>query len=60
VSSSKKKKKDKKSKVQTSEVTTSSSKVKPRSLADRIMKLAAASSSQVLYEVHSDGMEIDG
>ena len=59
VSSSKKKKKDKKPKVQTSEVTTSSSKVKPRSLADRITKPAAASSSRVLYEVDSDGMEID-
>jgi hypothetical protein len=60
MSFSKKAKKDKKPKVQTSEVTISSSKVKPRSLADRITKLAAASSSQVLYEIDSDGMEIDG
>jgi hypothetical protein len=59
VSSRKKKKKHKKPKVQTSEVTTYSSKVKPRSLADRITKLAAASSSRVLYEVDSNGKEID-
>jgi hypothetical protein len=60
VSSSKNKKKDNKPKVQTSEVTTSSSKVKPRSLADRNTKPAAASSPQVLYVVDSDSIEIDG
>jgi hypothetical protein len=59
VSSSRKKKKDMKPKVQTSELTTSSSKVKPRSLADRITKLEPASSSRVLYEVDCDSMEID-
>jgi hypothetical protein len=59
VSSSKKKKKPK-AETSKPEVTTSSSKVKPRSLADRITKPpAAASSSRVLYEVDSDGMEID-
>jgi hypothetical protein len=44
----------------TSEVITSSSKVKPRSQADQIAKPAAASSSRVFDEVDSDGMEIDG
>ena len=60
ISSSKKNKKDKKPKVETPEVTTSFSKVKARSLADRITKPAAASSSRMLYEIDSDGMEIDG
>ena len=45
VLSSKKKKKDKKLKVKASEVTISSSKVKPRSLADQIVKLVTVSSS---------------
>jgi hypothetical protein len=46
-------KKKNKCQVETSmpEVTTTASKVKPRSLADRIMKPATASSSRVLYQV---------
>jgi hypothetical protein len=58
-SSSKKKKKGKKPKVQTLEVTTFFSKVKPRRLADWMTKPAAASCTWVLYEVDSDSMEIN-
>jgi hypothetical protein len=57
--SSKKMKKDRKPMVETLEVTTSSSKIKPRSVADQMMKPAAASSPGVLYKIEFDGMEID-
>ena len=53
---------DKKIKRETSipEVTNSSAMVKPKNLYDLILNLAATSSSQILYEVDSDSMEIDG
>jgi hypothetical protein len=53
------KKKNMKPKVEMPEETTSWWKVKPRSLAYRIMKRAAAPSPGVLNGVDSDGMEMD-
>jgi hypothetical protein len=54
-------KKNKKSKTETSvpEVVTFSSKIRPSSLANRNQQPTAATSSRVLYEVDSDGREID-
>jgi hypothetical protein len=59
-SSSKKNKKPKdKEEAPKQETTASSSKVRPRSLADRITAPATHAPSKRLYEVDSDGMEID-